>query len=81
MKVGCDDDGARDGCGLCALLAGHGDEPRQPLDCIVVGVLVAVAVREQQLGELEQARELLAVRVERGLTEGRVVEAAHACAR
>ncbi len=67
MEIGGDDDRAVDRRRVAALLAGDGDELREPRDGVAVRALVALAVREQALRELEQPRELLAVGVERRL--------------
>ena len=67
MEIGGDDDRAVDRRRVSALLAGDGDELREPRDGVAVRALVALAVREQSLREVEQPRELVAVRVERRL--------------
>ena len=78
MEVGGDDERPVDARRPLTALAGDRDQAREPLDRVAVGVVVALARGEDALGELEQARELLAVRVEGRLAEGAVVEAADA---
>ena len=78
VQVGGDDDRAVDRRRLLGPLAGDGDQLREPLDGVAVGVVVALAGGQHALGELQEARQLLAVGVEGRLPQRPVVEAADA---
>ena len=78
VEVGRDHDRLVDGGSVLRALSGDGDQPREPLDCVAVGVVVAPAGGQHALRELEQPRQLLAVGVEGRLAQGAVVEPADA---